>query len=120
MDRIEIALNAFHEAMLAKFRRKELAGFTGWDDITMKEYLEQELSTHVIRIEYPDDLVDVALVAAFLWFMKVGGRCVFSKEGKDITNRVGKMTIQEASRAGIDYKTHPYMLDPEEGRLIDD
>jgi len=114
VKRIEIALNAFHEAMLRKFKQKELTGFRGWEEITMKELLERELCTHVLKVESPDDLVDVALIAAFLWFMRVGGRCVYSKEGKDITNRVGKMTKEEAKEYGINYKLHPYMLDPGE------
>ena len=39
---------------------------------------------------------------------------VVSKGGKDITDKVGKMTRKEATAAGIDYKLHPWILSEEE------
>jgi len=65
---IEI-LKDFANAMNEKFIQKKNEGYTGWDD------LDERMEDHLLRrlyanIEEQEDWVDVANIAAILWWRK--------------------------------------------------
>jgi len=110
---IDDIILAFSKELLRKFHMKEATGWTGWNKPTSKEQLREQLHAHVEGKDLTsDNLVDIALFCLFLW--NLNRFCVMSIDGRDITDRMGKMTREEAKAAGINYKLHPYMLDPEE------
>lgn len=109
---IEDVILAFSKDMLRKFHMKESIGWYGWNYPADKELLKEQLITHIKKGFDSGNLIDIALFCAFLW--NINRFVVISIDGKDITNRTGKMTKEEATAAGINYKLHPYMLDPEE------
>ena len=62
-EAFDAVVNAFAKKMKAKFRRKFVKGFSGWDNKDEKKYLVESLRQHAQ--EY--DMVDVANLAAMIW-----------------------------------------------------
>ena len=66
LNAIDKMVDVFSEAMKAKFRKKYLEGYTGWDDKSLRIWIEKKLPEHVGK----GDMVDVANLAAMLWNME--------------------------------------------------
>lgn len=65
---IEVAVE-FNAEMLKKILAKERAGYQGWENPQMAEYLRRQLVEHTEKGDY----VDVANIAMFLWHLEQQG-----------------------------------------------
>ena len=72
MEKIDRVMAKFRVALLEKFDKKEIDGFTGWDEQTSWGMLVDGLFKHVEEKELsPDNLIDIALYCLFLWNLEV-------------------------------------------------
>ena len=68
MDKIDRVMAKFRKAMIDKFHKKETNGWTGWDEQRLWKTLVDELHIHALGKELDtDNLIDIALLAMFLW-----------------------------------------------------
>lgn len=66
IEALDALVDAFAMRMKAKLRQKALAGYTGWDDPTLRPGILASLRLHVGKGE----MIDVANIAAMLWNME--------------------------------------------------
>jgi len=71
-QRLQAAVNDFSKEMKRKLLQKKDRGFEGWDCIN-SENGQLKLMTHFVRaIKDPEQWVDVANFAMFLWYTQTG------------------------------------------------
>ena len=71
-QRLQTAVNDFAKEMKVKLLRKKAQGFEGWDFIG-SENAQLKLMKHFVRaIRDPEQWVDVANFAMFLWYRGTG------------------------------------------------
>lgn len=60
---LSLCYRMFHERILKKLDSKLSEGKSGWDNPYMLDYLKESLIDHVAK----GDMVDVAILAMFIW-----------------------------------------------------
>lgn len=71
VQKLEEMVDSFAREMKQKLISKVYDGYRGWDELANKRILEKKLMQHImLLIKGYDQHVDVANLAAFLWYLK--------------------------------------------------
>jgi hypothetical protein len=68
-DKLVNRLYNFAAEMKRKLIKKRDAGYTGWDDSVYRSALETKLQYQIEHAELPEDYVDIANLAMFLYWL---------------------------------------------------
>ena len=75
MEKIDRVMAKFRMAMIEKFHKKEVGGWTGWDTQEGWTMLCESLRLHAQKPVFDaSNFVDIALIAMFLWNLETGDK----------------------------------------------